>query len=143
MAVSKELKARQLRRALQLFIQDGIQDESVMMEVADVYPAWKTETAYAADTILKYGENTDGETQLWRVLQPHTSQQGWEPDKASSLFKKVGFTESGTSIWTQPLGAADAYAKDDIVEHNGKTWISTADSNVWEPGVYGWEEQPA
>ena len=24
--------------------------------------------------------------------------------------------------------------------HKGKTWISDADNNVWEPGVYGWTE---
>ena len=23
---------------------------------------------------------------------------------------------------------------------NGKTWVSLADNNVWEPGVYGWTE---
>lgn len=27
----------------------------------------------------------------------------------------------------------------DQLTHNGKTWISTVDNNVWEPGVYGWE----
>ena len=43
--------------------------------------------------------------------------------------------------WSQPLGAHDAYSKGDQVSHNGKHWISTADANVWEPGVYGWEEQ--
>ena len=26
------------------------------------------------------------------------------------------------------------------VSHKEKHWISTVDSNVWEPGVYGWEE---
>lgn len=26
------------------------------------------------------------------------------------------------------------------VAHNGKHWVSTAANNVWEPGVYGWEE---
>lgn len=31
-------------------------------------------------------------------------------------------------------------AKGDKVMHNGKTWQSTTDNNVWEPGVYGWEE---
>lgn len=29
---------------------------------------------------------------------------------------------------------------DDIVEHGGKTWRSTVDYNVWEPGVSGWRE---
>ncbi|WP_270217645.1 carbohydrate-binding protein [Dorea longicatena] len=36
--------------------------------------------------------------------------------------------------------STNPYAKGDKVTHNGKTWISTADGNVWEPGVYGWEE---
>jgi hypothetical protein len=30
----------------------------------------------------------------------------------------------------------------DKVSHNGKHWFSAVDSKVWEPGVYGWEEQP-
>ena len=30
--------------------------------------------------------------------------------------------------------------KGDKVTNNGKTWQSTTDNNVWEPGVYGWEE---
>lgn len=141
MAVSKELKARQLRRALQLFVQNGIREEAVMLEVADVYPAWEASRAYAVGTVLKHGENADGEPQLWQVLQAHTSQAGWEPDKAPSLFEKVGFTESGTPIWTQPLGATDAYNKGDEVEHSGKAWVSDLDGNVWEPGVYGWSEK--
>lgn len=37
-------------------------------------------------------------------------------------------------------GAQSAYAMGAKVSHNGKHWISTADANVWEPGVYGWEE---
>ncbi len=42
--------------------------------------------------------------------------------------------------WSQPLGAHDAYNLGDKVSHNGKKWVSTAANNVWEPGVYGWEE---
>lgn len=29
-------------------------------------------------------------------------------------------------------------ARGDKVTHNGGHWISDADSNIWEPGVYGW-----
>lgn len=42
--------------------------------------------------------------------------------------------------FVQPTGAHDAYKKGDKVTHDGKYWVSTADANVWEPGVYGWEE---
>ena len=29
------------------------------------------------------------------------------------------------------------------VRMNGKHWTSDVDSNVWEPGVYGWTEVTA
>ena len=63
-----------------------------------------------------------------------------------ALYSKVA--EPGTiAPWAQPLGAHDAYnkygsglPKSDPVTHNGKTWISTMNANVYEPGVYGWTE---
>lgn len=42
--------------------------------------------------------------------------------------------------WVQPVGGHDAYKIGDIVTRDGKTWRSTADANVWPPGVYGWVE---
>ena len=46
----------------------------------------------------------------------------------------------GYPAWVQPLGAHDAYAKDAKVTHKGRIWTSTAASNVWAPGVYGWND---
>ena len=43
--------------------------------------------------------------------------------------------------WVQPTGVHDAYANGAKVMHGGKRWLSTADGNVWEPGVYGWTLQ--
>lgn len=43
--------------------------------------------------------------------------------------------------WSQPVTAADAYLAGDIVEHNGATWESTLNGNVWEPGVSGWRKK--
>lgn len=134
----KVFKAKQLRRALQLWAAT-LTDESTMMEIADIYPKWNGNSkSYKTGDIFSYGVNADGETQLYSVLQDHTSQSDWTPDTASSLYKKVGFTDSGVSIWTQPLGATDAYNKGDEVSHNGQIWTSDIDGNVWEPGVYGW-----
>lgn len=136
----KIMKAKQLRRAIQLWAAT-LTDESTMMEIPDIYPAWVAENkSYNTGDIFSYGLNADGETQLYSVLQPHTSQPEWTPDTAVSLYKKVGFTDSGVPIWTQPLGATDAYQVGDKVEHNGKIWESDYDANVWEPGVFGWHE---
>lgn len=42
--------------------------------------------------------------------------------------------------WKQPTGAHDAYDVDAIVSHNGKIWINTSPANIYEPGVFGWNE---
>jgi hypothetical protein len=131
--------ARQLRRALELFAA-SVTDESTMMEIADVYPAYVVDHAYKTGNVFRWGVNADGESQLYQVLQDHTSASQWKPDEAVSLYKKIGITPGGIPIWTQPLGSTDAYQTGDVVEHNGKTWTSTCDANVWEPGVYGWTQ---
>lgn len=138
---SKEFIAQQMNRFFQIMAQQMNLEDSVAMEIADLYELWVEGKAYTTGTILKYGTNADGETQLYSVLQNHTSQFDWLPDLTPSLYKKVGFDDSGITIWTQPLGASDAYAKGDVVTHNNKTWVSDVDANVWEPGVYGWTEQ--
>ena len=80
---------------------------------------------------------------MYKCVQAHTSQAGWEPDKAVSLWSAASDPAEEWPEWSQPVGAHDAYAKGDKVSHNGKHWTSTADANVWEPGVYGWTEATA
>ena len=139
--MDKMLIAQQYNRFMQMSVQAANLDDDKAMEVADLYPEWATMKSYAVDEIVKYGVNADGETQLYKVIQEHTSQEDWTPDITASLYKAIGFTDDGVSIWTQPLGSTDAYMTGDIVSHNDQIWISTVDYNVWEPGVYGWEVQ--
>ena len=131
--------SKQIRRALELFA-ETITDESTMMEVADMYPQYAVGKAYKTGDVFSYGVNKDNETQLYQVLQPHPSAAEWKPGEAVSLYKAIGITPQGYPIWTQPLGATDAYQKGDIVQDEGELWISTIDNNVWKPGVYGWEK---
>ena len=134
----KRFLAKQLNRFMQMQVQSANLSDEQAMEVADLYPEWVTKKAYTADEIVKYGVNSDGETQLYKCIQAHTSQDDWTPNVASSLFKAIGFTDDGVSIWTQPLGSTDAYMKDDVVSFENQLWISNVDNNVWQPGVYGW-----
>lgn len=130
--------AKQMNRAFQLFAQGLNLTEDQAMEIADLYEPWAVDKTYTTGKILKYGVNANGETQLYTVLQDHVSQANWEPSSVPALYKPVGFDPSGVPIWTQPLGAGDAYAKGDEVSHKDQIWISDLDGNVWEPGVYGW-----
>lgn len=132
-----EFLSKQIRRALELFA-ETVTDESTMMEIADVYPPYAIGKAYKAGDVFSYGVNKDNETQLYQVLQAHTSAEQWKPDEAVSLYKPIGITPQGYPIWTQPIGATDAYQTGDIVWDEGELWISDMDNNVWKPGVYGW-----
>lgn len=83
------------------------------------------------------GQRLQHEGKLYKVIQPHTSQVGWEPDKTPALFVEIA-KPGEIPEWRQPTGAQDAYNKGDQVRHGGQIWESDVDANVWEPGVYGW-----
>lgn len=136
--MNKQLQAAaQLRKVVQMFAAGLTDDEA--MEVATIYPQWKTDTAYKAGEFLTYGINGVGDPQLYKVNQYHTSQADWTPDKTPALYTAIGLTPSGYPVWSQPTGAHDAYNIGDIVSYNGGLYISTVDGNVWEPTVYGWD----
>lgn len=75
------------------------------------------------------------------MLTGHISQPTWTPNVSPSLFAEVLAGQDGTDIgeWIQP-DSTNPYMKGDKVTHNGQTWVSDIDNNVWEPGVYGWSE---
>ena len=73
-------------------------------------------------------------------IRQHGSQEGWQPDTAPSLWVQIADPAEEWPAWSQPIGAQDAYPLGAKVSHEEKRWLSTADNNVWEPGVYGWEE---
>lgn len=139
--MNRSQAALELRKALQLFLGtlDAETQTEAILSVPSVFPKWEAGKTYKVKDVIGYGENPVGDVQLYQVLQEHTSSAEWAPDTTVSLYKKIGVTEDGTPEWVQPLGASDSYAKGDTVTHNGQTWVSTCDANVWEPGVYGWE----
>ena len=80
---------------------------------------------------------------LYKVIQAHTSQEGWTPIDAPSLFAKV-INETITGeipYWEQP-DSTNAYMKGNKVKFNGKIYESVIDNNVWSPTAYpsGWKE---
>ena len=101
--------------------------------VPNAYPEWQAQAAYRVGDRRRY----DG--LLYRCVQAHTSQVGWEPPSVPALWVRTSH-DGEIPEWVQPTGAHDAYALGDKVKHNGKVWQSDIDANVFEPGVYGWTE---
>lgn len=130
-------EARQLRKLLENET-ENMPDEKIAGFPAFV-EKWKPGKEY------KTGKRLAHEGTVYKTLQDHTSQEGWEPDAAPSLFAKVLIPTDDegqqTEIpeWEQP-DSTNPYMQGDRVSHGGKTWESDIDNNVWEPGVYGWHE---
>lgn len=112
----------------------GVIDDETATEHTDLFSPWVEGIAYEVGNIRSY------EGDLYRCVQAHTSQSDWTPDKVPALWTKIGDPTEEFPEWSQPAGAHDAYAKGDKVSFGGKHWESTVDNNVWQPGVYGWNE---
>ena len=113
---------------------DNLTDEEAL-GVAALYPTWTSRIGQD----LAAGERLWYDGSLYKVIQTHKAQDEWTPSEAVSFFTKVSIAEY--PAWVQPTGATDAYNTGDKVTYDGKHWVSTADANVWQPGVYGWEEE--
>ena len=137
--MNKLQMAEQFRKAVQLFA-SSLGDEQAM-EVATIYDPWAVGKAYTVGEFVTYGTNSVGDPQLYKVVQAHTSQADWTPDKVASLFVAIGLDENGYPVWSQPTGAHDAYNTGDIVDYNGTLYESLIDGNTYSPDEYsaGWK----
>lgn len=129
-------KARVIRRLIEKAMTDtAALTDAEALDATCMFPKWSGDAVeYTVGQRVQY----DGV--LYTVLQTHTSQSTWTPTDAPSLFAEVLIPDPGTiPEWKQP-DSTNPYKKGDKVTHNGKTWISDYDNNVWEPGVFGWHE---
>ena len=106
-------------------------DDATALTGIELFPTWGLISYSIGDRVQYNGT-------LYKCIQAHTAQSDWTPDATPALWVVVTVEE--WPEWVQPAGAHDAYAKGSKVTHNGKKWISSYDANIWEPGVYGWEE---
>lgn len=112
----------------------SLPDEDAL-EAVELFPLWAAGIDYEADQRIRYGEK------LYRCVQAHTSQSGWEPPATPALWTEVA-KPGEIPVWRQPTGAQDAYMTGDKVHYptaDDPIYVSTVDNNVWQPGVFGWE----
>lgn len=124
-------EAKGYRKAIDTFAKN--QTDETLIDNKAAFMPWRAGLQVTTGQILRYGDD------IYRVIQSHTTQDDWTPDKVPALFVKISLEEYPE--WVQPTGAHDAYMKGAKVSHNSKHWISDVDNNIWEPGVYGWSEE--
>ena len=85
MRKSEALRYRQHIESAVQSLQDG-----EALDVATLYPEWTAGVDYSTDYKVQRGGN------LWRCLQAHTAQTGWEPENAASLWEQICEAHDGT-----------------------------------------------
>lgn len=135
-------QAEETRKIIETVCGENLPNK-VAVKMPYLLPTWTDGVEYQTGNKVSYNGT------VYTVLQRHTAQADWTPDKAPSLFAKILIPtdEDGkqTEIpeWEQP-DSTNPYKKGDQVTHEGKTYESLIDGNVWKPGAEGsatlWKE---
>lgn len=80
-------EAENLRKVIETAAQSL--DDKTALTVVCLHPEWTTGMAY------EVGFKVQRNNKLWRVVQAHTSQDGWQPENAPSLWEQINETHSG------------------------------------------------
>ena len=117
-------------------VANNVTDDAVALTIQEFYDIWEVGVTYEVGRYLQY------KSILYKVLQPHTSQETWTPDVTASLYAKVLIdpTEETIPDWEQP-DSTNAYMTGDKVRFEGVVYESTIDNNIWSPTAYpaGWK----
>lgn len=127
-------KAEALKIRNAILEASGSLSDEVASTVPDLFDNWEPYTNYIAGNRRKYNNV------LYKCLLSHQSLSTWTPDVSPSLWARADNPAEEWPEWVQPLGSTDAYSLGAKVSHNNKHWVSSYSNNVWEPGVFGWDE---
>lgn len=128
--------AEQSRTAVMMLVRSqapSLSDEQAL-ELDAMYPEYDATAKYGKGDIVRDAGRLYRAVNNVNASPTHPADDGvnWrlmdEPD------------EDGVFPWRQPYVKKDYYRKGDTVTHDGSTWVSDVNKNVWEPGVYGWHQ---
>ena len=129
------IEAKRIRRVIEQAMSK--EEDTVVLENANLLPKWEPKVNYESGRKLVYNGT------VYKVLQTHISQPGWEPDVAVSVFAKVLIPDPEViPVWERP-GSTNPYMKGNKVHYptiDDPVYESKIDNNVWSPDEYpdGW-----
>ena len=97
-------------------------DDSTALRMREFYPVWETGQNYPEGFKVQYGGA------LYKVLQAHTSQDGWEPENAPSLWTEICESHAGTLADPIPYSGNMALESGKYYSQNGVVYLCTRDT---------------
>ena len=138
--MSRLEKAREFRKRIDANLQatrklirvDELSEDE-LLDMIDLYESYQVNKLYEEDDIFKY------EGKLYKVIQPHTSQEDWILSELPALYLNL-MPENVIPEWKQPTGKHDAYNIGDKVIYEGQVYECIINNNTWSPTAHpeGW-----
>ena len=110
----KRSEVLKLRKIIESAVQ-SLPDETALQAVT-LHPEWASNVSYAVGFKAQRGGK------LWRVLQAHTSQDGWQPENAASLWEQINEKHSG--------------AMDDPIPYDGNMALESGKHYIQNNTIY-------
>ena len=97
-------------------------DDNTALRMVEFYPDWASGMDYTA------GYKVQRNGKLWRCRQAHTSQAGWEPENAASLWTEICESHAGTLEDPIPYSGNMALESGKYYMQDGKIYRCTRDT---------------
>ena len=97
-------------------------DDQTALRMVAFYPEWAEGQACAAGYKAQRGGK------LWRCLQAHTTQTGWEPENAASLWEQICETHDGTKYDPIPYDGNMSLESGKHYTQSGMTYLCSRDT---------------
>lgn len=99
-------------------------DDATALRWIDFYPEWSSSNTYVTGFKVNYNDR------LWRCIQAHTSQIGWEPVNTPSLWEEICESHSGTIDDPIPYNNNMTLESDKYYTQFGVTYRCIRDTGV-------------
>ena len=97
-------------------------DDNTALRMLAFYPEWASGMDYSIGYKAQHGGK------LWRCVQAHTSQAGWEPGNAASLWTEICETHTGALDDPIPYSGNMALEAGKYYIQSGKTYLCNRDT---------------
>ena len=97
-------------------------DDNTALRMLEFYPEWASGTDCTAGYKVQRGGK------LWRCIQAHTSQIGWEPENAASLWTEICESHAGTLDDPIPYSGNMALESGKYYMQDGKVYCCIRDT---------------
>ena len=97
-------------------------DDSIALRMREFYPVWETGQNYPEGFKVQRGGA------LYKVLQTHTSQDGWEPENAPSLWAEICESHAGTLTDPIPYSGNMALESGKYYSQSGAVYLCVRDT---------------